>query len=53
MARWYKLYRQYRNGYHMESYDITELLQLNMLVLEMTHEVHNESMSNNPFSKNK
>jgi hypothetical protein len=50
---WYKLHRQVVFGCHMEPCDIQELLRTNMMVLEATHDIHNESMSREPFKNNK
>jgi len=44
LLEWLKWYRQYNNGYHMSENDWKELVRLNHLVLDMTHEVHNEDM---------
>ncbi len=41
---WYKQLRQYKNGYHMELSDIIELVQLNHLVMEEAHRIHNDNM---------
>jgi len=41
---WYKLLRQYKNGYHMEPSDKHELIRLNHLVMEESHRVHNDHM---------
>jgi len=44
LLEWLKWYRQYNNSYHMSENDWKELVRLNHLVLDMTHEVHNEDM---------
>lgn len=43
---WYALYRQVRNGYHMSNSDYQELVRLNHLLMEATHEIHNKNMLN-------
>lgn len=44
LDNWYKLWKQYNNGYHMEKSDWSELVRLNHLVMETSHDVHNENM---------
>lgn len=44
LDQWYKLYRQYINGYHMEKSDWKELINLNHEVMEASHKVHNDNM---------
>ena len=44
LLEWLKWYRQYNNSYHMSENDWKELVRLNHLVLDMTHEVHNVDM---------
>lgn len=44
LQEWHKWYRQYKNGYHMSDNDKQELIRLNYLVMELTHEVHNDNM---------
>lgn len=41
---WYKLYTQYKNGYHMESYEWQELARLNYQIMEVVHKIHNDHM---------
>jgi hypothetical protein len=44
LLEWYKWYRHYVNGYHMEKSDWQELVRLNHLVMEAVHKVHNDNM---------
>lgn len=53
IAEWFKLYMQYKNGYHMNDSDIKELVRLNHILILPVHEVHNESMSNDSFKHNR
>ena len=42
--KWFTLYRQVKNGYHMEKIDWQELIRLNHLIMEASHEIHNKNM---------
>lgn len=44
LNNWYTLYRQKINGYHMSKLDKQDLIRLNHLVMEATHEIHNDHM---------
>lgn len=44
LNKWYMLYKQVKNGYHMEPIDWRELIRLNHLIMEATHEIHNNNM---------
>ena len=44
LALWFESYKQYKNGYHMSKHDWMEFLKLNHLVMEASHEIHNENM---------
>ena len=46
IMEWINQYKQYKNGYHMSDSDIKELVRLNHLVMEATHEIHNKNMLN-------
>lgn len=46
LKEWHKLYKQFKNGYHMSSEDWGELVRLNHLVMEGSHAVHNHNMMN-------
>ena len=46
LNEWYKLRIQYVNGYHLEPSDWRELVRLNHLVMEASHEIHNHNMLN-------
>ncbi len=52
-SEWYALRDQFKKGLHMSDGDISELLRLNMRLLEATHEIHNESMSKDSFKSNR
>ena len=45
LNEWFTLYKQVKNGYHMEPHDWRELVRLNHLVMEASHEIHNKNMS--------
>lgn len=44
LDEWYKMRKQYTNGYHMEKWDWDNLIRLNHLVMEASHDIHNENM---------
>ena len=48
----YKLYTKYKNG-NIEVSDLRELLRLNLLVMEVCHEIHNKNMVENLMASNK
>lgn len=45
LLKWYKWYRQYTNGYHMSSWDWMQFIQLNHIVMDEVHRVHNDNMT--------
>ena len=44
LNQWFELYSQKQNGYHMSEADYKELVRLNHLVMDATHEIHNARM---------
>lgn len=42
--QWFTLWLQVKNGYHMEPSDKQELIRLNHLVMEVSHNIHNSHM---------
>jgi len=48
----YKLYTKYKNG-NIEVSDFRELLRLNLLVMEVCHEIHNKNIVENLMASNK
>jgi hypothetical protein len=44
LNNWYTLRIQFINGYHMEPWEWQELIRLNHLVMEATHDIHNKNM---------
>ena len=47
LIEWRELQKQFNNGYHLSKDERRELLRLNHLVMEISHEIHNHSMLNN------
>lgn len=41
---WYKYTKALKNGDYMEKEDYRELIRLNHLVMEASHEIHNKNM---------
>lgn len=46
LERWFELRQQIVNGYHVSNWDMQELIRLNHLVMEASHEIHNQNMMN-------
>lgn len=46
LNEWFLLYSQLKNGYHMSDNDYRELVRLNHLMMEVTHDIHNDNMTN-------
>lgn len=44
VQEWHTLRLQLKNGYHLSKYDIDHLVHLNHLLMEETHEIHNNRM---------
>jgi hypothetical protein len=44
LEKWYMLYLQTINGYHLSEYDLKELTRLNHLVMEASQAIHNNNM---------
>jgi len=44
LTEWYDLLKQVKNGYHVSSWDIKKLIQLNHIVMEQAHKIHNNNM---------
>ena len=44
IKQWTLLYKQVKNGYHMEKNDWRELVRLNHLIMEASHDIHNKNM---------
>ena len=44
LNNWYTLMKQFKNGYHLSRHDWMELLRLNHLIMEVSHEIHNYNM---------
>ena len=45
LKEWHLLQKQVKNGYHMEKTDWNDLIKLNHLVMEASHEIHNKNMT--------
>lgn len=41
---WWLLMNQYQKGFHLSRNDWMELTRLNHLIMEKSHEIHNENM---------
>ena len=47
LNRWFELYQlNTKTGYKLDKSEIQELVRLNHLVMEATHEIHNKNMLN-------
>lgn len=44
LTEWVTLRRQYIKGWHLSESDWRELVRLNHLIMEDTHEIHNANM---------
>jgi len=44
LKQWDTLRKQYKNGYHLSMSDWKELIRLNHLIMEASHDVHNNNM---------
>ena len=44
LKEWDKAQRQYKNGYHLSDSDWRELVRLNHLIMEISHDIHNNNM---------
>ena len=44
LKEWEALYKQYKNGYYLSDWDKKELIWLNHLLMETTHDIHNKNM---------
>jgi hypothetical protein len=44
LEQWFTLRQQLVNGYHVSDWDKQELIRLNHLVMEASHEIHNDNM---------
>lgn len=51
LKEWEVFYRQYKNGYHLSKHDWMTFIRLNHLVMEASHEVHNDNMLEDPRYK--
>jgi len=45
LKEWYTLQLQFKNGYHLSENDWRELVRLNHLIIELSHDIHNASMA--------
>jgi len=43
-SKWYPLWQQLVNGWHLSDSDKNELLQLNHRLMEICHDIHNKNM---------
>ena len=44
LKQWDTLRKQYKNGYHLSVSDWKELIRLNHLIMEASHDIHNSNM---------
>ena len=44
LNQWFTLREQVKNGWHLSENDWRELIRLNHLVMDATHEIHNHNM---------
>lgn len=44
LDQWYTLREQVVNGWHMSDQDYRELIRLNHLVMDASHNIHNTNM---------
>jgi len=45
LKQWDTLRKQYKNGYHLSMSDWKELIRLNHLVMEASHDIHNNMLA--------
>ena len=44
LKEWTILMKQFKNGYHLSKNDWSELIRLNHLIIEVSHDIHNTNM---------
>jgi len=44
LKQWDTLRKQYKNSYHLSVSDWKELIRLNHLIMEASHDIHNNNM---------
>jgi len=47
LKEWDRLRREYSKEYSLSKSDWSELIRLNHLIMEVSHEIHNENMLSN------